>query len=380
MNKVSFILFSALAALFCSCQTSTVTLEGRLVAGDEKSVYLEQVSSLRQVVIDTAELDDAGNYRFEVKQVAKSPSLYNILYNGERIPLFLAAGDQLTVNSVGNIVRNYTVEGSIESELLRGFYQSFIAGAQNLESIAKKVSDTTLSAEERDALLKEYTAVYYGIRRDQLRFIAEHSASLAAVYAIYQRLPGDQYLTDGVNDVLHYRTVADALAESYPESPYLVMLRGDIARMEATQRLVENVTESSIPDLELQDIYGKKISLSSLLGKVVLLDFWSAELGNSNVMNAELKEIYAKYHNAATPFEVYQVAVDTSKPLWISTVQEQQLPWISVSDLRGLASTAVGTYNVTKLPTSFLIDKNGTIVGRDIRGEELEKKLQQLTR
>ena len=380
MNKVSFILFSALAALFCSCQTSTVTLEGRLVAGDEKSVYLEQVSSLRQVVIDTAELDDAGNYRFEVKQVAKSPSLYNILYNGERIPLFLAAGDQLTVNSVGNIVRNYTVEGSTESELLRGFYQSFIAGAQNLESIAKKVSDTSLSAEERDVLLKEYTAVYYGIRRDQLRFIAEHPASLAAVYAIYQRLPGDQYLSDGVNDVLHYRTVADALAESYPESPYLVMLRGDIARMEAMQRLVENVTESSIPDLELQDIYGKKISLSSLLGKVVLLDFWSAELGNSNVMNAELKEIYAKYHNAATPFEVYQVAVDTSKPLWISTVQEQQLPWISVSDLRGLASTAVGTYNVTKLPTSFLIDKNGTIVGRDIRGEELEKKLQQLTR
>ena len=380
MNKVSFILFSALAALFCSCQTSTVTLEGRLVAGDEKSVYLEQVSSLRQVVIDTAELDDAGNYRFEVEQVAKSPSLYNILYNGERIPLFLSAGDQLTVNSVGNIVRNYTVEGSTESELLRGFYQSFIAGAQNLESIAKKVSDTSLSAEERDALLKEYTAVYYGIRRDQLRFIAEHSASLAAVYAIYQRLPGDQYLTDGVNDVLHYRTVADALAESYPESPYLVMLCGDIARMEATQRLVESVTESTIPDLELQDIYGKKISLSSLLGKVVLLDFWSAELGNSNVMNAELKEIYAKYHNATTPFEVYQVAVDTSKPLWISTVQEQQLPWISVSDLRGLASTAVGTYNVTKLPTSFLIDKNGTIVGRDIRGEELEKKLQQLTR
>ena len=380
MNKVSFILFSALAALFCSCQTSTVTLEGRLVAGDEKSVYLEQVSSLRQVVIDTAELDDAGNYRFEVKQVAKSPSLYNILYNGERIPLFLAAGDQLTVNSVGNIVRNYTVEGSTESELLRGFYQSFIAGAQNLESIAKKVSATTLSAEERDVLLKEYTAVYYGIRRDQLRFIAEHSASLAAVYAIYQRLPGDQYLSDGVNDVLHYRTVAEALAESYPDSPYLVMLRGDIARMEATQRLVENVTESSIPDLELQDIYGKKISLSSLLGKVVLLDFWSAALGNSYVMNAELKEISAKYHNAATPFEVYQVAVDTSKPLWISTVQEQQLPWISVSDLRGLASTAVGTYNVTKLPTSFLIDKNGSIVGRDIRGVVREQKLQQLTR
>ena len=380
MNKVSFILFSAVAALFCSCQSSHVVLDGRLVAGDEKMVYLEQVSSLRQQVIDSAELDEAGNYRFELEQVAKTPALYNVLYDGERIPLFLAAGDHLTVNSVGNIVRNYTVEGSAESELVRNFYQSFIAGAQNLESIAKKVSNPALPEVEREALLKEYTDVYYRIRREQLRFIAEHSSSLAAVYAIYQRLPGDQYLTDGVNDVLHYRTVAEGLAESYPDSPYLVMLRGDIARMEATQRLVENITESSIPDLELQDIYGKKVRLSSRLGQVVLLDFWSAELGNSNVLNAELKEIYAKYHNAATPFEVYQVAVDTSKPLWISVVQEQQLPWISVSDLRGGASTALGTYNVTKLPTSFLIDKDGTIVGRDIRGEELERKLQQLTR
>ena len=112
----------------------------------------------------------------------------------------------------------------------------------------------------------------------------------------------------------------------------------------------------------------------------MLLDFWSAQLGNSNVLNAELKEIYAKYRNAATPFEVYQVAVDTSKPLWISTVQEQQLPWISVSDLRGEASPAVGTYNVTKLPTSFLINKEGSIVARDIRGAELERKLQELTR
>ena len=364
----------------CSCQPAQVTIDGRLVAGDEKTVYLEQVSSLRQQVIDTATLDNEGNYRFEVEQVAKTPSLYNILYNGERIPLFLSAGDHLKVNSVGNIVRNYTVEGSTESELLRSFYQSFIAGAQNLESIAKRVSNQALPAEEREALLKEYTDQYYAIRREQLRFIAENKASLAAVYAIYQRLPGDQYLSDGVNDVIHYRSVAEALAANYPESPYLVMLRGDITRMEAAQRLVEEMTESTFPDLELSDIYGKKVRLSSLLGKVILLDFWSAELGNSNVMNAELKEIYAKYHNAATPFEVYQVAIDTSKPLWISTVQEQQLPWISVSDLRGRASTALGTYNVTKLPTSFLIDKEGTIVGRDIRGEELERKLQQLTR
>ena len=380
MNKRTFISFVAAALLCVGCQSSKVNITGRLVAGDQKTVYLEQVTALNQQVIDSAVLDAEGNYRFEVEQVSKSPSLYNILYAGDRIPLFLQAGDRLTVNSVGNIVRNYTVEGSDESALLRTFYQSFITGAQQLEAIAKKVARYDLPEAERKALLQQYTNEYYRIRREQIRFIAENNASLAAVYAIYQRLPGDQYLTDGVNDVLHYRAVADGLSERYPDSPYLVMLRGDIARMEAAQRLSAEISESEFPDLELSDIYGKTVRLSSLLGKVILLDFWSAELGNSNVLNAELKEIYAKYHTAATPLEVYQLAVDTSKPLWINAVQEQQLPWISVSDLRGRASTAVGTYNVTKLPTSFLIDKTGTIVGRDLRGEELERKLQELTR
>ncbi|MDO4758550.1 MAG: redoxin domain-containing protein [Rikenellaceae bacterium] len=380
MNK-QLIFSCAAAALMCAaCQSSKVEIDGRLLSGEAQEVYLEQVSSMRQQVIDTATLDAEGNYRFALEEASTTPSLYNILYDGERIPLFVAAGDRLTVNSVGNLVRNYTVEGSDESELMRQFYQAFIAGAQKLENIAKQVSVQSLPATERESLLQQYTEEYYRIRREQLRFIAEHKASLAAVYAIYQRLPGDQHLVDGVSDLIHYRTVAEAIAESYPETPYLVMLRGDISRMEAAQRLAEEITESTFPDLEMSNIYGQKVKLSSLQGKVIMLDFWSAELGNSNQLNAELKEIYAKYKDAATPFEVYQVAVDTSKPLWINTVQEQQLPWISVSDLRGRASTALGTYNVTKLPTSFLIDKEGEIVARDLRGAELERKLQELTR
>ncbi len=74
------------------------------------------------------------------------------------------------------------------------------------------------------------------------------------------------------------------------------------------------------------------------------------------------------------------MAIDTSKPAWITAVQEQQLPWISVSDLRGKASTSLGMYNVQKLPTNFLIDKEGTLVARDIYGKSLTTKLDQLTR
>ena len=220
----------------------------------------------------------------------------------------------------------------------------------------------------------------YRIRREQLRFIVENKASLAAVYALYQRLPGDKDLFNGDSDVVYFRTVAEAVEQSYPESPYLQSLLSDIARMDARINLTSQINEAKYPDLEIADIYGRKTRLSSLAGKVVLLDFWSAELGNSNALNAELKEIYAKYTDAATPFEVYQVAIDSSKPLWITAVQEQQLPWISVCDLRGQASPSLGLYNVRKLPANFLIDKEGSIVARDIYGKSLDARLAELTK
>ena len=249
-----------------------------------------------------------------------------------------------------------------------------------VDDLAARFAEPDLTDEARKNLASEYTAEYYRIRREQLRFIIENKSSLAAVYALYQRLPGDAYLFNGDSDVVYYRTVAEALEQSYPDSPYLQTLLAEITRMEARQSLSSRITESGYPDLELMDIYGKKIRLSSLAGKVILLDFWSAELGSSNTLNADLKEIYRKYADAPVGFEVYQVAIDTSKAIWITAVQEQQLPWVSVSDLRGRGSAALGLYNVQKLPTNFLIDRNGTIVARDIYGEKLERELDELTR
>ena len=379
MNTQTFFGTVLAGVLLCGCQSSKVKISGRFVGNDASKVYLEQLAPLSPAIIDSATLAEDGGYEFRLKEVAPTPVLYNLIYDGERIPLLLAGGDRVTVSSVGSVVRNYTVEGSVESDLLRRFYQAFVEGAQQLDLLAARFAEPDLSEAQRKELASEYTAEYYRIRREQLRFIIENKSSLAAVYALYQRLPGDAYLFNGDSDVVYYRTVAEALEKSYPESPYLQTLLAEITRMDARLNLSSRITESKYPDLELMDIYGKKIRLSSLAGKVILLDFWSAELGSSNQLNADLKEIYRKYAEAPVGFEVYQVAIDTSKPLWITAVQEQQLPWISVSDLRGRGSAALGLYNVQKLPTNFLIDKNGSIVARDIYGKELEKKLAELT-
>lgn len=141
---------------------------------------------------------------------------------------------------------------------------------------------------------------------------------------MYQRLPGETYLFNLDGDVIYYRMVAEAIEERYPESSYLPLLASEIARMDARQNLMSNIAETNFPDVELPDMFGRKVRLSSLQGKVVLVDFWSAELGNSNAINAELKEVYAEY--ADRGFEIYQIGVDVSKDIWINAVQEQQLP------------------------------------------------------
>lgn len=374
MMKSLFVVLAAV--LTCACQSSKVRISGRFVGSDAQKVYLEEITPYVQTLIDSVSLDADGAYRFDVRGVEHTPKLYNILYNGERIPLFIAGGERLTVGALGSVVRNYTVEGSDESELLRTFYQDYTAGLRKLDGIVAAYGRDGLSQQERNELMKEYSDEYRRIKRSQLKFIVEHKANLAAVYALYQRLPGDPYLFNGESDVIYFRTVAEALAESYPESSYLASLRSDIERMDARLNLTANIAQTGYPDIELSDMYGKKIRLSSLADKVILLDFWSAELGNSNALNAELKLIYEKY--AARGFEIYQVAIDVSKPVWINAVQEQMLPWISVSDLKGRNSPVYGTYNLSKLPSNFLIDRTGTIVGKDLYGSSLEKQLDRI--
>ena len=374
MNRVLFAALGVLTVL-SSCQSSKVKITGRFVGSQADMVYLEQVTTLEQSLVDSIRLNEEGDFAMKIDNVPATPSLYNIVYDSERIPLLLKGGDHVTVNSVGSVLRNYTVEGSLESELLQKFYKRYAEGVMEMNDIVARFTASDVSEAERDTLTRRYTELYRDIKRDQLRFIVENKDKIAAVYALYQRLPGDAYLFNGDSDVVYYRKVAEEAGQKYPGSPYVQSLQAEVARMDARINLTSKITEMSYPDLEMTDMFGKKVRLSSLAGKVILLDFWSAELGTSNALNADLKEIYGRY--ADKGFEVYQVAIDTSKPLWITTVQEQQLPWISVSDLQGNASPALSVYNVKKLPSNYLIDREGNIVGKDLVGERLDEAVRQ---
>ncbi|MBQ1252927.1 MAG: AhpC/TSA family protein [Alistipes sp.] len=375
MKRIYFVITALILGL-TSCQNSNVNISGRFVGNHANMVYLEQTSTLEQTIIDSVQLAEDGSFALQLENVSKTPALYNIILNGDRVPLLLSAGEDVTINAAGNILRNYTIEGSAESELLHSFNKEFVEGVIKLNDILSKYTANDINDTEQLALAKEYTQLRNSIKRSQVRFIVENKENIAAVYALYQRLPNDQNLFTGDTDVIYYRTVADGIEQKYPESPYLPLLRSQIARMDAQLNLLSQMKTVNYPEISMPDMFGNKHALSSLTGKVVLLHFWSATVGNSNAMNADLKEIYSKYKEQG--FEIFQVAIDSSKALWINAVQEQKLPWISVSDLLGESSPTLGAYNITNLPANFLIDREGNIVGKNLAGEELESQIKKL--
>lgn len=380
MTRVFFALAILASAAF-SCSRDKAAISGTFTGNGECTVYLEQTTTREKSIIDSVRTDKRGNFKFKVKLSDGNPAFYNILCHDSRIPLLLSAGEKVDVRSMCNLVHNYTVSGSEGSELLREFNSMYSNSLGKMDSISNLFVQAGDSL-DKEELTREYSSAYYGFKRGQIKFIVSNAASMASIYALYQRLPNDRYLFDGSSDIIYYKLVADSLSNHYPSSPHVKLLQKEIADAEnamAIGRMIssrDSATVTGYPDISMNDIYGKKQTLSALKDKVVLVDFTTSSEPRLNMLNAELKNTYRKF--ADKGFEVYQVSLESSKPQWVLSVQEQKLPWINVSDLRGTGSAAAAAYNIRSIPANFLIDRKGEIVGKDLYGEELAEKLSQL--
>ncbi|MBO5692374.1 MAG: TlpA family protein disulfide reductase [Tidjanibacter sp.] len=378
MKKIVILLA---AAALCACQGKKATIQGEVAAYANKMVVLESVYSTGGMVADTVTTNDAGRFTLKVEIPGDEATFYN-LHCGERtIPLILAPGDKVAVNSLPGLIDGYSVSGSEESTLVKEIKNIMAFGVAKLDSLATLYNKTTAKA-LRESISKDYTATYLDIKRKQIEFIVTNSGSLAAIYALNQRLPGDEVLFNGETDIVYFRLVADAVEKNYPKSTYLASLKEAIQYYDNQRELADKINEAmatpaGFPELELPDMTGKKQSLTQIQqGKVVLVDFWSILEEGAQFRQAELKKIYEKYHDKG--FEIYQVAVDTAQPEWIQTLQMQKLPWISVCDFKGSASPAVMLYGVTTIPTNYLLNKEGDIVAIGAYGDNLEKELKNL--
>ena len=194
------------------------------------------------------------------------------------------------------------------------------------------------------------------------KFITDNSGSLASL-AVIDRLSSE-------TDMEYYIKLDKGLYSKFPNSNYVKMFHTRVSEMNKLG------IGTVAPDITLATPDGKNVSLSSYRGKVVLVDFWASWCRPCRAENPNVVKAYTTFH--AKGFDVLGVSLDKDKAAWQKAIADDHLSWTHISDLGMWSSSVVKSYNITGIPFSVLLDKEGKIVAKGLRGDELENAIRKL--
>ena len=390
MKRYRFFL-SILAIIFillsCQKKEQNFQLRGNLQNGAEQELYLFEVKSTEIEPLDTIKIDKQGHFqydgflesiRFLLLRTNKPEQIYLLAHPGDRITL---TGD------FQNLKASYQVEGSEDTRLVQKLNQRIEKTIFSLDSISsdyqEKLKEPGVDFEElRLKTRKEYETITNSQREFTINFIKNNTTSLSSLMALYQQIEAQSFLLSEEGDFQYYVLVDSVLGELYPEVDYVKTFRSNVSEMleamEVQKRRTDPLPDGTLaPDIELPNPEGKKVALSSLRGNYVLLDFWAAWCGPCRKENPHLVDVYNKYHEKG--FTIYQVSLDRTREAWLKGIEDDKIgKWTQVSDLKFWNSSVVPVYQIQAIPASFLLDREGRIIARNLRGAELEQKLSEI--
>ena len=371
-----------LAAALGSCDNKKFRVSGAITEAKDSVLYFENMSLDGPVTVDSVKLDGDGTFSFSQK-APEAPEFYRLRIAGQIINLSIDSTETVTVKAAyPTMATAYTVEGSPECEVIKELALKQIDLLGRVIAIERNGNisfDLT-----RDSIARVVEAYKHDVK---MNYIFKAPMRPSSYFALFQTL-GNRLIfnpRESEDDIKAFAAVATSWDTYHPnsvrgENLHNIAIQGmrnvRILRNQMAAQAVEagKVHEANLIDISLLDNQGHTRRLTDLTGKVVLLDFhvFGSEGSTKRIM--QMREIYNKYH--ARGLEIYQVSLDPDEHFW--KTQTAALPWISVRDPQGLQSKNLALYNVSSLPTFFLIDRSNTLQKRDVQVKDLDAELQAL--
>lgn len=368
-----------LLALCFSCSTSGkeeqtndgswyITINGKVgypQAGGQ--IIIQEIKEGSTDWQDTIQLK--SNYTFAKKIKLKEPGYYRLNFYDKQMLNLILHKNNIEVNVDGNSQQGFfEVKGSPDLEIIREV-QELQGNINNDPALAQLNEEFTVAAQKKDEnKVRELQLKYQQIAKkyyDQIAdLMVQKSPSLAVINLLQSNtLDHDQYYNT-------YVKVAEKLKKEWPNYSQAGNFITYVDKMKLT------AVGQPAPEIALPNPEGQIVKLSSMKGKYVLLDFWAKWCGPCRQENPNVVRVYQKYKDKG--FTVYGVSLDRKKEDWLQAIKEDNLTWTHVSDLKYWQSDAAKTYNITGIPFSLLLDPNGLIIAKNLRGAALEQKLAEI--
>jgi peroxiredoxin len=341
-----------------------VTVSGKVGFPQQGQITIQEIKNGALGWQDTVKLK--SNYTYSKKVKLTQPGYYKITFFNKQYVDFILYKSNVEINVDGNDPNGFTeIKGSPEIDIIRKT-QTILRDVESSPEMQKLSQDFAQAAQVKDETkMGELQSVYMAELSKSHEKIAallkSEPPSLGVINLLQSKvIDADQYFDT-------YLAVAEKLKKEWPNYDHSKSFISMVDKMKSI------AIGQPAPEIALPDTTGQVVKLSSMKGKYVLVDFWAKWCGPCRQENPNVVRVYHKFKDKG--FTVFGVSLDRKKDDWIRAIGEDKLDWTHVSDLKYWQSEAAKTYNITGIPFSLLLDPNGVIIAKNLRGAALEKKL-----
>lgn len=368
MNSIKTLLLSTfLAGAVVAQKPFAFTVEGTAKNYKNPYIYLNHKWDDKSFT-DSVKVTD-GKFKFSGK--TPEPNMYWITFTGNSQTqpniIFYVDPGKTTVNFHIDSLQNLTIKGGQNQKDYEDYKIMMLTFSMQQQEIvaqynsARSTNDiTTMQAKQA-----EFEKLTAGVKDGLKNFIKDHPKSAVSGFIIYS-----EYSNSANFSMKEVEEVVALLDKSVLDTKFGKLAQDRLATLRGTTigYPAINFTQNT-PE-------GKPVKLSDYKGKYVLVDFWASWCGPCRAENPNVVAAYQKYKDKG--FTVLGVSFDQNKDAWLKAIEKDQLTWVHVSDLKGWGNEVGRIYSITSIPQNLLIDKDGKIVDKNLRGAALEEKLQEL--